>query len=397
MSEKKPSFRDLDLTNASRGVWLVKIPKYVSAEWEKAEAGSTVGKLSISKQPGAKSSISFTLNRTSPSSLNTFATNGASGSRGKSTSASGAASTVTDIPKEYKFAVSNLGGHNLGVFSQTIPKSEEECFLPEPEKLALEGRVMQRAECRPIGDNNYMKLKAQQIVKAVQPVRTAQRLDTVVNSFKPISRHAHDISHDRKIKEEGKKSREDKDVVLEYLFAAFEKHQYYALKDLVKITKQPVGYLKEILKEVCIYNMKSPHKNMYELKPEYRHYKAAEGDDKTVGGEGNRFITSQRDQKMSLAQGQEYFRDESGILYIRGSQRPDGTWRKPIRVREGYVPQDEVPLYESKGKQWAKSQVDHPIGLAPEDAVRHKASKTEEAGGIPGLVFLPNDTAGFLS
>ncbi len=32
-------------------------------------------------------------------------------------------------------------------------------------------------------------------------------------------------------------------------------------------------FLKEILKEICIYNMKAPHKNMWELKPEYRHYK----------------------------------------------------------------------------------------------------------------------------
>lgn len=32
-------------------------------------------------------------------------------------------------------------------------------------------------------------------------------------------------------------------------------------------------YLKEILKEVCNYNLKNPHKNMWELKPEYRHYK----------------------------------------------------------------------------------------------------------------------------
>ena len=31
-------------------------------------------------------------------------------------------------------------------------------------------------------------------------------------------------------------------------------------------------FLKEILKEICIYNMKAPHKNMWELKPEYAHY-----------------------------------------------------------------------------------------------------------------------------
>jgi hypothetical protein len=28
--EKKPSDRDLDLSNASRGVWLVKVPKYMA-------------------------------------------------------------------------------------------------------------------------------------------------------------------------------------------------------------------------------------------------------------------------------------------------------------------------------------------------------------------------------
>lgn len=38
-------------------------------------------------------------------------------------------------------------------------------------------------------------------------------------------------------------------------------------------------YLKEILNEVCNYNLKNPHRNMWELKPEYRHYK----DDKKVG------------------------------------------------------------------------------------------------------------------
>lgn len=92
------------------------------------------------------------------------------------------------------------------------------------------------------------------------------------------------------------------------LFAAFEKHQYYNIKDLVKITNQPVvrtieikknifyvhdgaafdailslslpqTYLKEILKELCVYNLKNPHKNMWELKSEYRCYKAEDKDD----------------------------------------------------------------------------------------------------------------------
>lgn len=35
---------------------------------------------------------------------------------------------------------------------------------------------------------------------------------------------------------EGKKARDDKDAVLNMLFAAFEKHQYYNIKDLQKVT-----------------------------------------------------------------------------------------------------------------------------------------------------------------
>lgn len=34
--------------------------------------------------------------------------------------------------------------------------------------------------------------------------------------------------------------RDDKEAVLDMLFAAFEKHQYYNIRDLVKITRQPI-------------------------------------------------------------------------------------------------------------------------------------------------------------
>lgn len=37
-------------------------------------------------------------------------------------------------------------------------------------------------------------------------------------------------------------------------------------------------YLKEILRDIGIYNVKGTHKNTWELKPEYRHY---QGEEKT--------------------------------------------------------------------------------------------------------------------
>lgn len=140
----------------------------------------------------------------------------------------------------------------------------------------MEGRIVQKLECRPNADMIYMNLKKESIRRAAEPERKVQSLDRVVQNFKPVSDHKHNIEYREKKKAEGKKARDDKAAVQDMLFNAFEKHQYYNIKDLQRITNQPIAYLKEVLKEVCDYNMKNPHKNMWELKKEYRHYKTEE-------------------------------------------------------------------------------------------------------------------------
>ncbi|XP_058632641.1 general transcription factor IIF subunit 2 isoform X2 [Onychostoma macrolepis] len=244
---------EVDLTGAKQntGVWLVKVPKYLSQQWAKATGRGEVGKLRISKNQG-KAEVSFTLNE----ELTTIDTIGEK-------------SSVVRAPREHPFTLQTVGGHTLTVFTEN-----------SSDKIALEGVVVQRAECRPAVSENYMKLKKLQIEELSKPLRFSQQLDkAVTTNYKPVANHSYNLDYEKRKKEEGKRARADKQQVLDMLFSAFEKHQFYNIKDLVDITKQPVIYLKEILRDIGIYNVKGTHKNTWELKPEYRHYQHEEKSD----------------------------------------------------------------------------------------------------------------------
>jgi transcription initiation factor TFIIF subunit beta len=213
---------------------------------------------------GQKAQLQFDL---SPEVAKEMAVKGNTGDSSGTSALEGPSGTI-EIPREHKVHLQSFGNQSMYVFSED---SEG--------KLAAEGKVVQKAEMQPQQNKMYLQLKKKQMVDAQEPKYQIQQIkETTVSTFKPKSYHQPDQEHLQKRKELGRRARQDREVVLDQLFTAFQAHQYYTFKDLVQKTEQPPTYLKEILREVCKYNTKNPHKNMYELKPEYRHYKKAESD-----------------------------------------------------------------------------------------------------------------------
>ncbi|XP_027347688.1 partner of Y14 and mago [Abrus precatorius] len=73
---------------------------------------------------------------------------------------------------------------------------------------------------------------------------------------------------------------------------------------------------------------------------------------------------------------------KEGERLLAPTRRPDGTLRKPIRIRRGYVPQDEVAIYQSKGALLRKEIASQsgPPGYDPsqDDKPKTKSVKRNE-------------------
>jgi len=263
--EKAKKALELDLSNSTRDVWLVKVPKYISDRWAKAGPNADVGKLKIRRARGMRADVTLTLADNICAPITGI-------SEQESLNLVRNSSTSQAIPKEHKFKISSIANQTLGVFSHVAGDKDHVPAIQD--KIQMEGKVVQRAECTPMQSKSYMNIKREAIIKAGEPVRKVMKLDKHVTSvFKPKSNHLVNIQYEKQKKKEGKRMRDDKEKVMEILFALFEKHQFYNIKDLAQETKQPMTYLKQILNEVCNYNVKPPNRNMWELKPEFRHYK----------------------------------------------------------------------------------------------------------------------------
>lgn len=73
-----------------------------------------------------------------------------------------------------------------------------------------------------------------------------------------------------KEQKEGKRVRAEREVVESALLRLFSEQPFLTLKQLIEATQQPVGYLKEVVSDMCVRETKGDNKDKYQLKEKYR-------------------------------------------------------------------------------------------------------------------------------
>lgn len=251
----------LDCSKAAIGVWLVKVPKYLAEKWNTAPDNAEVGRIRITQSKGSAKEVSFHLNETLGQHVNIKI---------------GGKSIEHKIPLEHKFVTTPLGSQNVYILKQTEENAKD--------ALTIIGKVMQRAECTPVqNDSNYIQLKREITKQFTEPKRQIKMVTdnfTQRHHFIPKSTHLQNLEKkDKNVKRIKKEEEEVRNI----LFTAFTKQQFYNIKQLEKITRQPTGHLKDVLHKICNYNGKGSNKNTWELKEEFKQVNYNLDSKKTAG------------------------------------------------------------------------------------------------------------------
>lgn len=305
---------DLDLQNAQRQVWLVRLPMFLAEKWRGKSNlnGQELGKIRINKND---QSIQLVLNENDNDS----------------------------IPHQYDLELTKKVVENEYIFTEqnlkkfqqrerelaADPEKQKQAFLRRqerqeelkkkqqqmrrknnrrrfqsrvmtdrdgrdryipyvktiPKKTAIMGTVCHECQVIPsMNDPNYHKIVEQrrQIVRNVHKptVTVLEETPGVTMSNAGMSMRSDNSKFLKVGREKAKNSiraiRMPKKELLDYLFKLFDEYDYWSLKGLKERTKQPEVYLKECLDQVAILVKKGPYALKYTLKTEFKKLKEAE-------------------------------------------------------------------------------------------------------------------------
>lgn len=127
----------LDMSKAGNAIWLVKVPKYVADKWDNAPGSLDVGKIKVTNTPGKRPDISLHLSEA------VLCLEGEKNNE--------------PIPKSFKLDVSHFSSQTMVALSEHRMPYNPDAVVQETDRLAILGKISQKLECRPIGDQVIVK------------------------------------------------------------------------------------------------------------------------------------------------------------------------------------------------------------------------------------------------
>jgi len=272
--QQKPA--EVCTKRTAQRLFLVKAPVYLARAWHEAAAGAELGRLCLT--PAAV-----------PVLCGTDAAAGQDKKRKREHDPvpHGVVGRLT--------AQSGLRDHLI-----SLTKLPEPAFCFSDEKgIVMEGTAQVRLDAQPVFNSeyrNFVKGREQKENFKSREVKVIQENET------DVKRPARLVSITAPVKRadavQDKMTRMPQKELIELLFSCFRrqvrsvillfvpltslsnhKKEYWSIKALRECTRQPTVYLRQVLDEVCIYSKKGEHKNMFELRPEYKEKKTKSEDE----------------------------------------------------------------------------------------------------------------------
>ncbi|KAD2804895.1 hypothetical protein E3N88_38272 [Mikania micrantha] len=187
--------------------------------------------------------------------------------------------TVDPLLPNNDFSSTQFTMELLGTESRIIPKcysmDMSTDFIPmsvfsesKQGKVSVEGKIYHKFDMKPHSDNmeEYGRLCRERTNKYMTKTRQIQVVIENDNGS-----HMRPMPGKGLVKgSDSKRTRRDRGEMEDIMFKLFERQSNWTLKNLISETDQPEQFLKDLLKDLCIYNNKGSYQGTYELKPEYK-------------------------------------------------------------------------------------------------------------------------------
>ncbi|KAK6228151.1 hypothetical protein SCA6_000491 [Theobroma cacao] len=314
--ENKDSY--LETSKAERSMWLMKCPALVSRSFKTPQPSS----ISTSSSPPTPQAVAKVI-----LSIDPRVSNDDNDSSSPQFTMELVGTEIGDVPKRYSMEMSK-DLVPMSVFSEssqgwrflTLRNIVALMFMNSSclaGKLSVEGKILNKFDMRPHDENieNYGKLCRERTNKYMTKSRQIQVIDNDNGThMRPMPGMMIATVFNEKKKtptktSETKRTRRDRGEMEDIMFKLFERQPNWTLRQLIQETDQPerirvchtffhqswylkdelllalsinatslifVGYttylqfLKDILKDLCVYNNKGTNQGSYELKPEYK-------------------------------------------------------------------------------------------------------------------------------